>query len=98
MFIADTLGRAYAKETDTSCFERDIEVVNMVRYLPKTEPRLNDIQLYTSKDEAMQVLETRCFADGRTSARTLRRWQGRTLISEMNWSFRMEFYFAENAP
>ena len=57
MYIADTLSRAYVNETDTSCFERDLEVVNMVGYLPITEPRLNDIQSHTSKDEALQVLK-----------------------------------------
>ncbi|VDH90162.1 Hypothetical predicted protein [Mytilus galloprovincialis] len=58
MYIADTLSRAYLKETDTTSFEKDLEVINMVKYLPMTESRVKDIKLHSQDDESLQVLQT----------------------------------------
>lgn len=57
MYIADTLSRAYLKETDNSDFEKNLEIVNMVQYLPMTESRLSDIRKHTCSDESLQVLK-----------------------------------------
>ena len=57
MHLADTLSRAYlsANPTTESC--EQIETVNMVEYLPISEPRIRDIQLYTEAYESLQVLK-----------------------------------------
>ena len=48
MYIADTLSGAYLKENDTTSFEKDSEVINMVKYLLMTKSRVKDINLYTT--------------------------------------------------
>ncbi|XP_062601076.1 uncharacterized protein K02A2.6-like [Saccostrea cucullata] len=56
MYLADTLSRAYLNETGTTSFERDLEIVNKVQYLPMTVVRLSEIRKHSYQDESLQVL------------------------------------------
>lgn len=56
MYLADTLSRAYLNETGTTSFERDLEIVNMVQFLPMTDVRLSEIRKHSYEDESLQVL------------------------------------------
>jgi len=57
MYIADTLSRAYLNETEITSFEKDLEIVNMVQYLPMTAARLHDVRMRTTEDESLQILK-----------------------------------------
>lgn len=57
MLLADTLSRAYLSEcSSTGTDEAEIEIVNMVAYLPISEERLNTIRSATQTDKMLQTL------------------------------------------
>ncbi|CAC5394823.1 unnamed protein product [Mytilus coruscus] len=58
MYLADTLSRAYLKETsDTSITTDEIESINMVDELPISEERISELQEHTKNDLQMQELK-----------------------------------------
>ena len=57
MHLADTLSSAYLSANPTTKSCEQMESVNIVEYLPISEPRIRDIQLYTEADENLQVLK-----------------------------------------
>jgi len=54
MYLADTLSRAFLPSTGEKL---DIEHIHMMRYLPISENRLQEIKLATERDETLQVLK-----------------------------------------
>ncbi|XP_063446850.1 uncharacterized protein K02A2.6-like [Mytilus trossulus] len=58
MYLADTLSRAYLKETsDSSNTTDEIESINMIDELPISEERISELQEHTRKDQQMQELK-----------------------------------------
>ncbi|CAC5412463.1 unnamed protein product [Mytilus coruscus] len=58
MYLADTLSRAYLKETsDTSITTDEIESINMIDELPISEERISELQEHTKNDLQMQELK-----------------------------------------
>ncbi|CAC5410926.1 unnamed protein product [Mytilus coruscus] len=58
MYLADTLSRAYLKETsDTSITTDEIESINLVDELPISEERISELQEHTKNDFQMQELK-----------------------------------------
>ncbi|CAG2213699.1 unnamed protein product [Mytilus edulis] len=58
MYLADTLSRAYLKETsDTSNTTDKIESINMIDELPISEERISELTEHTTKDQQMQELK-----------------------------------------
>lgn len=56
--FADTLSHAYLKENDSTSYDKDSEVINMLKYLPLAESRVKDLKFHTHDDELLQVQET----------------------------------------
>ena len=50
MYLADTLSRAYQPSSRNT--QGDIEIVNVMKSLPVSEEKHDEILGYTSKDEA----------------------------------------------
>ena len=57
MYLADTLSRAYLPEKPQDCFQKGLETVNMMKHLPITPQRLNDIQQHTANDQTLMLLK-----------------------------------------
>ncbi|CAC5426704.1 unnamed protein product [Mytilus coruscus] len=58
MYLADTLSRAYLKETsDTSITTDETESINMIDELPISEERISELQEHTKNDLQMQELK-----------------------------------------
>ncbi|VDI08221.1 Hypothetical predicted protein [Mytilus galloprovincialis] len=58
MYLADTLSKAYLKETSaTSSTADEIESINMIDELPISEERISELQEHTRKDQQMQELK-----------------------------------------
>ena len=55
MFLADTLSRAYLPSCKQD--EAEFETISMMKYLPISEARLQQIQRETNMDESLQVLK-----------------------------------------
>ena len=55
MFLADALSRASLPAGDQD--ESEFETINMIKYLPMSEERLQQIQQDTAVDESLQVLK-----------------------------------------
>lgn len=58
LWLADTLSRAPLHSTAKSPVEEHIEHVNMVQYLPISEPRLREIRQHTEDDVILQTLKS----------------------------------------
>ena len=54
MYISDMLSRAYLTDTGN---QSEIELVNMVQYLPIRPERLQQLKTETESDEALQILK-----------------------------------------
>ena len=57
MYLADTLSRAYLPKKPQDCFQKGLETVNMMKHLPITPQRLNDIQQHTANDQTLMLLK-----------------------------------------
>ena len=55
MYLADTLSRAYQPSSRNT--QGDIEMVNVMKSLPVSEEKHDEILGYTSKDEVLQLLK-----------------------------------------
>ena len=55
MFLADTLSRAYLPSSEQA--ESEFETINMVKFLPISEARLQHVRRETEMDESLQVLK-----------------------------------------
>ena len=55
MYLADTLSRAYQPSSRNT--QGDIEMVNVLKILPVSEEKHDEILGYTSKDEVLQLLK-----------------------------------------
>ena len=55
MFLADALSRASLSAVDQD--ESEFETINMIKYLPISDERLQQIQRDTAADESLQVLK-----------------------------------------
>ncbi|CAG2226647.1 unnamed protein product [Mytilus edulis] len=57
MYLADTLSRAYLKDTHTESESEEIEAINMIKDLAISEERLKEIQQHTETDTQLQKLK-----------------------------------------
>ncbi|VDI51087.1 Hypothetical predicted protein [Mytilus galloprovincialis] len=57
MYLADTLSRAYLKDTHTESESEEIEAINMIKDLAISEERLKEIQQNTETDTQLQKLK-----------------------------------------
>lgn len=58
MYLADTLSRAYLPEcASEGSVETEIEMINMLQYLPISEGSLQKIQTETARDVTFQILQ-----------------------------------------
>ena len=55
MYLADKLSRAYQPSSRNT--QGDIEMVNVMKSLPVSEEKHDEILGYTSKDEVLQLLK-----------------------------------------
>ena len=55
MYLADTLSRAYLPSSKNT--QRDFEMVNVLKILPVSEEKHDEILRHTSKDEVLQLLK-----------------------------------------
>lgn len=56
MLLADTLSRAYLKDSHKSQRDLEVEVVNMVAFVPISAERLSEIRTATQADRKLQTL------------------------------------------
>ena len=93
MFLANTLSRASIPNGGQGVPE--FETINMMKYLPISDERLQEIQRETRSDESLQVL-TAVIHQGWQSRKTPFQTSSHpTLISEMRCRFRMVWYLEE---
>ena len=57
MYLADTLSRAYLKNTIQSKAEEETETIHATDFLPISEPQLREIQAETARDDTLQQLK-----------------------------------------
>ena len=57
MYIADLLSRAYLPEVRSED-GKEFELVNMVKLLPASDPKLSEIQRKTEADQTLQVVKS----------------------------------------
>ena len=57
MYLADTLSRAFLKNTIQSKAEEEAETIHATDFLPISEPKLREIQAETAQDDTLQQLK-----------------------------------------
>ena len=57
MYLADTLSRAFLKNTIQSKAEEEAETIHAIDFLPISEPQLREIQVETAQDDTLQRLK-----------------------------------------
>ena len=57
MYLADTLSRAFLKNTIQSKAEGEAETIHATDFLPISEPQLREIQAETARDDTLQQLK-----------------------------------------
>ena len=57
MYLADTLSRAFLKNTVQSKVEEETESIHAIDFLPISEPQLKEIQVETAKEDTLQQLK-----------------------------------------
>ena len=57
MYLADTLSRAFLKNTIQSKAEEEAETVHATDFLPISEPQLREIPAETARDDTLQQLK-----------------------------------------
>jgi hypothetical protein len=63
MDLADTLSRAPLSDNNVSTVEREIASINMLQFLPMSEPGLSSIRVHTANDATLQAVTT-CIQTG----------------------------------
>ena len=57
MYLADTLSRAFLKNTIQSKAEEEAETIHATDFLPLSEPQLREIQAEAAQDDTLQQLK-----------------------------------------
>ena len=57
MYLADTLSRAFLKNTIQSKVEEETETIHATDFLPISDPQLREIQAETARDDILQQLK-----------------------------------------
>ena len=57
MYLADTLSRAFLKNTIQSKAEEETKTIHATDFLPISEPQRREIQAETARDDTLQQLK-----------------------------------------